>query len=83
MYTNNSLSLKPCTFLLLRIFKDLPAPTSCSMGPDVSFSTLVYTAGVGVVSTLLLLSLMGNVVYTIVVCALTRKQKKHLFNLKQ
>ena len=46
-------------------------------------STLAYTAGVGVVSALLLLSLMGYVVYTIAMCALLRKKKKYQYEFKK
>ena len=61
----------------------------CSTEPSVyivsdpSSSTLAYTAGVGVVSVLLLLSLMGNVVYTIVVCTLLRKKMKYHYEFKK
>ena len=61
----------------------------CSTEPSVyivsdpSSSTLVYTAGVGVVSALLLLSLMGNVVYTIAMCALLRKKMKYHYEFKK
>ena len=62
---------------------------SCSTEPSVyivsepSSSTLAYTAGVGVVSALLLLSLMGNVVYTIAMCALLRKKMKYHYEFKK
>ena len=61
----------------------------CSTEPSVyivsepSTSTLACTAGVGVVSALLLLSLMGNVVYTIAMCALLRKKMKYHYEFKK
>ena len=76
----------PSVSLLLAIF--LIFVTTIWAAPpnqvsDPSSSTLAYTAGVGVVSALLLLSLMGNVVYTIAMCALLRKKMKYHYEFKK
>ena len=51
-------------------------PLSCQ-------SVLGYSTALGVVSVLLIISLVGYVVYTVVVCVLVRKGKHYSANMEK
>ena len=62
--------------ILMPITDQLPSPTSSSYPSCLHQSAQGYSTALGVVSVLLVISLVGNTIYTIVVCVQLRVSKK-------